>query len=78
MEETVARIEDRFQLVDLFFKPCDDDHQYHLLIGEFVGNSLKKVENLILKCNDFVGKERKFPSEDEINEEIRRTEVRVV
>ena len=75
MEATIAQIENRFQLIEIYFRPCESDQQYHTIFGEFVQIVLSRVNDLIEKCNDVVRMERKFPTGMDIEEEIRNTQV---
>ena len=75
MEATIAQNENRFQLIEIYFRPCESDQQYHSIFGEFVQNVLSSVNDLIEKCNDVVRRERKFPTEKDIVEEIGKTQV---
>ena len=76
MEATVSRSENRFQLVAVFFTPCDNDGKFQGIFGEYVTQALSKVDDLAMNCNDFMDRRKnKFPSEKDIENEIRETTV---
>ena len=76
MKENLSRIEERFQLIDLYFKPCDGDEQYNLLLCLFVGDVLSRVEEISQRYQSFVSKEKKLlPSEENLSTEVKTSEV---
>ena len=75
MENALIRLDERFALIDLYFRPCQDDKQYHVLIGEFIENLLLKTDDLLKKCNKLSYEEEEFPNKAQLKENIRRTEV---
>lgn len=74
MENDVDRTQERFTLIDLFFKPCEDDGQYYLFLTEFIENHLRKAEILLEQCK-MIREEKRFAFEDTVKEQIRKNEV---
>ena len=76
MKENLSRIEERFQLIDLYFKPCDGDEQYNSLLCLFVEDVLNRVGEISQRYQSFVSKEKKvLPSEDDLSTEVKTSEV---
>ena len=76
IEATIARNEERFKLIDIYFMPCEDDRQYQSLLGEFIIYVLSQAADMTKNCNNFLSGNRNFPTEENVEEEIRKTEVR--
>ena len=75
IETTIARNEERFKLIDVYFMPCEDDRQYQSLLGEFVIYVLSQAANVNKNCSNFLSGSRDFPTEENVEEEIGKTEV---
>ena len=73
-KQSLNRIEERFQLVNLFFKQCDGDEQYNELLFEFVSDRLRNVNDLVANCANR-GNDKMVLVKEDITKECRLVEV---